>query len=321
MAELGLSRLLDDKDDMARCEIARRVGDRLAKADVSDVDRKAAEALARALTDDAIERVRQALSETVRHASLLPKDIALKIAHDVDSVAVPFLSITEVFSDGDWEQLVLTVSRGALVALSGRSSMPESLARRLAEVGDSVVVDSLIENPATPMTGPVCHMVIDRFEMEMWVLDKLAERGDLIAEIAATLTLKVSSMAREKLVQTYKLDAASGAVASEAETAALVKLVTETNHEGMVALARRLHDEDKLAPDLAQAGLRNGSLEFCAAALSLLSAGRLEQVRSVLLRAENETVIRLLAKAGVPEQSRPEFLAEIELARARHLNT
>ncbi len=318
MAEPGLGQLLEGKDDGARCEIARRVGERLAVTDISDVDRRAAETLARVLTADAIERVRHALSETVRHAPLLPKDIALKIAHDVDAVAAPFLEITEVFSDSDWQQLVLTLSRGALVAVSGRSSMPEFLALRLAELGDSVIAGPLLENPATPMTKPVCHTIIDRFEAEMWVLDKLADRGDLIADIAVALTLKVSRMAREKLMQTYDLEIFAGTVMSDAETASLVQLVTKTDGDNMLALARRLKQEHKLTPGLTLAALRSGSLEFCEAALSLLSESRFEHVRSVILRADAATVIRLLAKAGVPEDARDEFWTEIEAARARH---
>lgn len=310
-----MNELLDGKDEGSRCEIARRVGERLAVSDMSEVDRRAAETLARALTDDAIELVRRALSEAVRHAPLLPKDIAFKIAHDVDGVAIPFLEVTEVFSENDWEQLVLTISRGALVAVSGRSSMPEFLARRLAELGDSVVAASLIENRATPMTHPVCHSIIDRFEAEMWVLDKLAYRRDLLTDIAAKLALKVSRVAAEKLRQTYDLDAVTAAVMPDVEKAALVRLVTETDAENMLVLARRLKKENKLVPDLILAALRRGALEFCAASLSLLSNGRLEQVRSVLLRADAATVIRLLTKAGVSKTMQDEFWTKIEAAR------
>jgi uncharacterized protein (DUF2336 family) len=316
MAEPGIGQLLDGKDEGARCEIARRVGERLTVTDMSEIDRRAAEALARVLAADAIERVRRALSETVRHTPHLPKDVALKIAHDVDEVAVPFLEITEVFSEADWQQLVLTISRGALIAVSGRSSMPEFLALRLAELGDSVVAGSLIENPAAPMTVPVCQRLIDRFEAEAWVLDKLACRGDLVAEIATALTLKVSGVAREKLIRTYDLEAVSETVMSEAETASLAQLVTETDGDNMLALARRLRQEHKLTPRLALAALRSGSLEFCEAAISLLSETRVEHVRSVFLRADAATVIRLLAKAGVPEDSRDDFWTEIETTRA-----
>lgn len=318
MAEPELSQLLDGKDEDSRCDIARRVGERLSVDDISAADRRAAETLARMLAADAIERVRRALSETVGRAPLLPKDIALKIAHDVDAVAIPFLEITEVFSDSDWDRLVLTLSRGALVAVSGRSSMSEVLARRLAELGDSVVVERLIDNAAAPMTEPVCHTIIDRFELETWVLDKLADRGDLIADVAAALTLKVSRMAREKLTAKYDLAEHGAAVMSEAETAALVQLVADTRGGNMLALARRLKQEKKLTPDLTLAALRGGSDEFCEAALSLLSGTRVEHVASVLRRADAATVLRLLSKAGVPADMRAVFLAEIEVARTRH---
>lgn len=317
MAERGLEGLLDGKDETARCAVAYRVGERLMLAELSDVDRKAAETLARALTADAIERVRVALSEAVRHAPNLSRDIALKIAHDVDPVAVPFLKVTEVFSDSDWEKLVLTLSRGALVAVSGRSSMPEGLARCLAELGDSVVVSTLLENPAAPMTSPVCHTIMDRFEAETWVLDKMADRNDLITEIATALTLKVSRLAREKLTRTYGLDDSAMATLTDAEAAATLRLVKETDEANMLALARRLYQENKLTTGLALAALRGGSFVFCEAAISSLSESRFEHVRSVFLRADAATVVRLLAKAGVPETSREEFWAEIQAVRNR----
>ena len=69
----------------------------------------------------------------------------------------------------------------------------------LAEVGDSIVTETLIENPAAPMTRSVCHTLMDRFSSEVWVLDKLAHRDDLISEIAIKLTTIVSATAREKL--------------------------------------------------------------------------------------------------------------------------
>ena len=133
--------------------------------------------LARALIDDAIESVRSELSKAIAHAKHLPRDLALKLAHDVDAVACPFLEATEVFS---WQQLVLTISRGAQNAMARRSSMSEEIAGLLAEVGESMVAETLIENPSAPMTKPVCFTLMDRFASEIWVLDKLAHRDDLV---------------------------------------------------------------------------------------------------------------------------------------------
>lgn len=72
---------------------------------MTEADRRAAEELAAALARDALDRVREALAVSVRNADHLPRAVALRIAHDIDSVACPFLEFTQVFSESDWEQL------------------------------------------------------------------------------------------------------------------------------------------------------------------------------------------------------------------------
>ena len=164
MAGDNLVDLLSGKDDDARIVIARRVGQCLSVDELPLAERRGAEALAGHLVRDAAERVRRELSEAVKGATHLSRDVALKIAHDVDSVACPFLSATEVFSDEDWRDLVLTVSRGARIAAACRTSMSEGLAIALAETGDTAVAQALVENTAAPMTKPVCNPLIERFE-------------------------------------------------------------------------------------------------------------------------------------------------------------
>ena len=90
---------MSSKDELARAAIAQRVGERMAALELGEVDRRAAETLARVLVSDAAEQVRRELSLAIRHARYLPKDIALKIAHDVDAIACPFLEVTEVFTE------------------------------------------------------------------------------------------------------------------------------------------------------------------------------------------------------------------------------
>ena len=87
MHGLAPESLLTGKEEDARIQIAGRVGDSLSVDDLATADRRAAELLARALADDAIENVRVALSKAIARAKHLPRDLALKLAHDVDSVA------------------------------------------------------------------------------------------------------------------------------------------------------------------------------------------------------------------------------------------
>ena len=317
MLDADLEKVLGGKDEATRSEIAHRVGQCLSTDDLSDVERRAAEALARELARDAIERVRCELSKAVRHSNFLPRDIALKIAHDVDSVACPFLEVTDVFSESDWQQLILTISRSSLVAVAGRSLMTEGLALALTNLGDSVVAESLIGNPAAPMTGPVCHTFMDRFSSETWILDKLAHRDDLIVEIVFKLTEKVSAAAREKLLRSYKMPDYTEQIVAEANSATILRLIREVPELHLPILVESLKQENKLTHLLLLAAARENLLAFFGAALSALAAVRSEQVRSVILHSGTKAVIKLFQQAHIPAAMYDDFWEALEVARSQ----
>tara|TARA_R110002126_G_scaffold21747_21_gene78309 strand:- start:3824 stop:4786 length:963 start_codon:yes stop_codon:yes gene_type:complete len=308
--------LLTDLDDDARMHVAQRAGARLADELQSPADRQAAEFLAQTLARDAIERVRAELSKAIRHASHLPRDLALMMAHDVDSVACPFLEVTEVFTDTDWQSLVLTISRSARIAVAKRVSMSERLAMSLAELGDSVVAETLAENPNAPMGGAVCDILLDRFTSEIWVIDKLADRDDLMGDIVARLTTRVSAAAREKLAATYGKDDFTAPVAADAETGAILKTMKPLSTKDLIAAAKTLHREKRLTPFLLLAALQERETAFLEIALSVVSGRSLAHVRSVFSRADETTVRGLLGKAGVPAAMQDDFWTGIEENRS-----
>lgn len=318
MKEGSISEIdLRGRSEEARVKIAQRIGFCLSQHPVPDADRRAAELVARRLVEDAVERVRCALSMAINGARYLPRDLALRLAHDVDSVACPFLEVTEVFSEDDWQQLILTISRSARVAVARRSSMTEPLAKSLAELGDTVVAETLIENSGAPMTEPVCQSLIDRFSSEVWVLDKLALRNDLVAGIVVRLTTKVSEAARQKLAKTYQLQDYTEPVVAEAEIAAILNTVKKVAAEELVPLAEALHEERKLTPLLILDALREQKIGFVEAALTVIAARSLEHVRSVVHRANRDPFRDLLTRAQVPASMRQDFWNEIEMLRQK----
>jgi uncharacterized protein (DUF2336 family) len=311
---MSVNQLLDQlngQDGDARMQVARRVGLHLCDDVLSEADRRAAELLARALVDDAIEGVRCELSKAIGHAKHLPRDLALKLAHDVDSVACPFLEVTEVFTDSDWQQLILTISRGARNAVAKRTSMSDVIATTLAQVGESIVAQTLIENPSAPMTGAVCYALMDRFAPEIWVLDKLAHRDDLISDVATKLTTIVSAAARAKIESQYGLSEAVEQVTLEAETGALLRVVKQTPKTDQSAIAEELHKNGNLAPPLVLRALQENHLEFLEAALSVLAGRSHEHVRSVILRAGMDAVVQLLNRAKIPSDMHKEFCTSL----------
>lgn len=188
MNEVDPNEHLSGMDEGARIAVAQRVGSCLAVDDIAAADLKAAEMLAQTLATDAIEQVRAALSTAIREAKHLPRELAMSLTHDVDSVACPFLEVTEVFSDADWQSLILTISRSGQIAVAKRKSLSEALTLSLAELGDSVVAETLVENPKAPMGTAICDVLLDRFASEIWLIDKLADRDDLLGDRGARET-------------------------------------------------------------------------------------------------------------------------------------
>ena len=168
------------------------------------------------------------------------------------------------------------------------------------------------------MTEPVCYTLMDRFSSEMWVLDKLASRHDLISEIAIKLTTIVSAAARRKLETTYKLTDFTEPVAAEAETGALLQIVKKTPKTDLIAISEELQKKGRLKPTLVLRSLQEDYLDFLEAALSVLSGRSLEHVRSVILRAGLDAVKQLLDKAQIPDVMHDEFWKELEIVRQNH---
>ena len=194
--------------------------------------------------------------------------------------------------------------------------MADSLALSLAEIGDSVVTETLVENASAPMNAAVCDTLFQRFETEIWVLDKMAAREDLLADVVTRLILKVAGAVRDKLAAAYQLDDFTAPVAAEAECPAVLQTVATMSRNELVAAIETLHAGRRLIPFLMLDALRDGQLGFLEAALSVISSGSIEHVRSVLERADAATVTELLKKAAVPVTMLDGFRTEIEAVRA-----
>ena len=317
MADIGVNPLMDGREERERIEIAERVGAQLCAESLSDSDRKAAEALAWFLVEDSILRVRVALSNAVKNARFLPTEMALKIAHDVDDVACPFLAVTEVFSDEEWAELVKKISEGALAAVAARTSMSEGLAIAVARESNIRAADVLVENLGAPMTMPVCDPLIEKHGNVTDVMDKLSQRPGLHPEIATKLLGMVSAAAKEKLVAAHGKADHIAPVVAEADIDSIVNLVKQTSTSRLGSVASQLHQDNKLDHTLLLAALRNGAVDFFASAMTLLTDGDLLKIKRAVRLDGPQALGGLLKQADIPVAIHADFWQALEQARGR----
>src|SRR5579875_1832130 len=77
----------EDERAVAAHRLCRKID-----AGVSDAERAHADEVLRLLAADAAELVRRALAVTLKTSPALPRDVALRLAADVESVAAPLLA-------------------------------------------------------------------------------------------------------------------------------------------------------------------------------------------------------------------------------------
>src|SRR5215831_16430685 len=68
---------------------------------LSAEDQETAAEILRVMAADAAELVRKSIAVTLKSSPLVPRDVALKLARDVESICVPILGSSPVFTDSD----------------------------------------------------------------------------------------------------------------------------------------------------------------------------------------------------------------------------
>ena len=317
MSDIDVDGLMANRYVGERVEIARRVGERLCMGSLSPADRVAVESLARNLVEDAILRVRAALAASVAETRFLPKDIARLIAHDVDEISCPFLSVTDVFSDEEWCELVSTVSHAARCTIAARPCISQEIAMAIANHCDGDAAAVLAGNTSAPMTPPVGRPLIETHGTRADVVEALCGREDLHPDIVAMLVGKVSAAAHDKLIRKFGMPDHVTHLVAESEIDSMVKLVKQTSPSRIGNVTRRLHEDQKLDPILLLAALREGAMDFFVAAMTVLTGGDpLKTKRAVHLEGPDE-LGELLENARIPTSVHPQFWKALEQARAR----
>ena len=168
MTESGLT--LADVQDLAanpsgeaRAAAAAKIASSYGRSLMSQSELKMAQEIFRLMMKDAEVRVREALSINLKSTPLLPRDIAMSLARDVDSVAVPMIEMSDVLTTEDLIEIINSQNPTKLAAVADRATIHADVAEALVEQGGDAAVTKLVGNPGAHLTEPCIHRVVDRF--------------------------------------------------------------------------------------------------------------------------------------------------------------
>lgn len=315
LTQADVSRLLADDSRDTRAETTAKIAVQFDAEELSPAERRIAEDIFRLLVKDAEIRVREALSAHLKSTPHLPHDVALALAHDVDSVALPMLKFSEVLSDEDLIQIVRSHGPSKQVAVAQRRRVSKRVSDALVDTGNERAVARLVGNEGAALSEAAFDRVMEHYRDSAAVADSLARRQDLPPAISERLVSALSERLEDYLVSKHDLDpdVASNLIL-QARERAIISLVDYGSTDAQLDnLVDQLHRRKRLTPSLLLRALCMGDLSFFERAMARLTGLPVQNVRILIHDKGMLGLEPLYLRARLPEGLFPVFQAAVGL--------
>ncbi len=315
LSQAGVMRLRTDPSPRARAETAAGVAAVFARGDLTDQERKYAIAIIERLAVDVERQVREALCEHLKHCPFLPEGIAMTLARDVETVALPIIRYSEVFSDDDLLAIVREGTVAKQVAVASREHVTETVADALVDTRRKEVVGALLGNRGAEIGEGAYTRVIDAFAADGDIHILLIDRATLPAAITARLITCVSDFLRERLIDRHGFPEAlvDEIVMHGRDRAVSGSVAPNTPREEVERLLAALRATHGLSPTFLLRALCNGDLDFFESSLAAISRLPQENVAQLIRDRGTRGFRSLYARAGLPPQLLAAFRTALDV--------
>lgn len=308
-----VTRLSAKPSASVRAELAAKLASDYGHVSLTPSELELAQEIFRLMVHDAEVRVREALSANLKSNPLLPRDIAMDLARDVESVSIPMIEVSEVLTTEDLIEIVQSQSPSKQVAVAGRRTIHSDVADLLVDTGDEAVVAKLVANPGAHLTEPCIHKVVDRFGDVEAIQEPLVKRPVLPVTVAERLVTKVANHLRGELLSRHKVSPELAAdLVLQSRERATVGLAFGASDDEVEALVGQLALNNRLTQSLVLRAICMGNLKFFEHALARLAGVPLANARLLVHDAGGAGLNTLCKRAELP----PPIFAAIKAAVA-----
>jgi len=315
LTEQDIHRLMKGETPEQRASVAHRLCRRIALDVLSDEERKFAEEIMAILADDAADLVRRTLSVTLRNSPILPREIALKLAQDIEAVAIPVLQDSPVFTEEDLIELVLSVAAAKQAAIAARESVSITLTEIISEHGTVEAVRALASNSGAEWSDRAYEDTLRRHGGDEIVQSGLIRRDFIPTHIAEKMVSLVSGQLFDMLVNRHELPAQMAIdLAAGARERATIDLVEQAGRShDLPRFVAQLNLNGRLSHSLIMRALCCGQMPFVEHALAELSGVSHQRVWLMIHDAGPLGLQAVFDRAGLPRKMLPAFKAAVNV--------
>jgi uncharacterized protein (DUF2336 family) len=259
--------------------------------------------------------VRRALAVSLKNSPKLPSDIANKLARDVDTVALPVIMNSPVFTDSDLIQILRASPPARQVAVASRETLSVEVTGAIATYAVSEAVERALANDNAAFDEAGLGTALDRFGDVSSVTAAMVHREALPVGVVEKLITVVSGELFDHLVNHHEvppqiaIDLAMGS--RERATIDIVEQAVRQRDVGK--FVQQLNLNGRLTPSLIMRGMCLGQMEFVEHALAEL-AGIPHQRMWLLIHDGGHMGLKAaFDRAGLPPRLLTSFRASIEV--------
>ena len=297
-----------------RAFAARKICRRLDVAVLSDEDRAHAQEILRVMAHDAAEMVREALSVTLKSSPLVPHDVAVQLAQDVERICVPILGASPVFTDADLVEIVRIGGPLRQVVVAKRPQVSKAVTRAIVEHGEEEAVEAACANDNAEFADETLDAAVTRFERSERVLAAMVYRDALPLAVTEKLVGLVGEQVRDRLLNRHEISAELALeIAMGAQERATVDLVDQAGRTSDVkAFVSHLRQHDRLTASLLLRALAQGHMTFLEWGLAELASVPHHRTWLMIHDAGPLGLKAIYDRAGLPARLYAAFRAGVD---------
>ncbi len=312
-----VARLVADSSDETRAQTAGKVAVEFAEGELTEAERDQAEAIFRLMAQDVSVRVRESLSKNLQAAAGLSHDIALKLAQDVTSVALPILKSSEVLTDEDLIDIIQSQDAEKQTAIAQRPTVSTQVADSLIDTGNEKAVARLVANEGAELTEQSFDRVMVEYGESEAVSDSLSRRNNMPVEVAERVVNAISERLENFLLNEGNLspDKICNLIMQTRERATVDLVASGRTVTDIETLVAQLQKNGRLSSSLILRALCMGDLAFFEAAMARLAQIPVKNARLLIHDEGSLGLQSLYLKTGLPEKLFPAIRVAVDVVQ------
>ncbi len=315
LTDSDIRTLIKGPTEEARAHAAHKICRCIEDAELSAEERAHAEGILAIMAEDAAVLVRRALAVALKNSPKLPRDIANKLARDIETIALPVILNSPMLTDADLVEIVRTCPPSKQVAVASRETLSTTVTGAIAEHAVPEAVQRAIANDNAAFDEDGLEITLTRFAGVSSITAAMVHRNELPLAITEKLVSLVAGEAFDHLVNNHELppqiaiDLAMGA----RERVSIDIIEQAVRQKDIARFVQQLNLNGRLSPSLLMRGLCLGHIEFVEHAMAEL-AGIAHQRMWLMIHDSGPLGLKAaFDRAGLPPRLFPSFRAALDV--------